>query len=57
MHQQISISLFVKEVQWLHHGYRENDGVFEGDKPNPFLPLKFPKFGKENGYPIDKNPV
>lgn len=57
MHQQISLSLFVKEVQWLHHGYRENDGVFEGDKPNPFLPLKFPKFGKENGYPIDKNPV
>lgn len=35
----------------------KNDGVFEGDKPNPFLPLKFPKFGKENGYPIDKNPV
>lgn len=57
MQQQISLSLFVKEIQWLHHGYRENDGVFESDKPNPFLPLKFPKFGKENGYPIDKNPV
>lgn len=35
----------------------KNDGVFEGDKPNPFLPLKFLKFGKENGYPIGKNPV
>lgn len=46
----------VKEVQLLHHSYRENDGVLEGNQPNPFLPLNFPKFELENGYPIDKNP-